>query len=311
MARPITLLLLLCGSLTFLMADQVVLKNGDTITGAIIKKDGDKLTLKSDFLGEVTMPWSAVKSLRSDQILTVELPGGQHVAGKVSTSGENLEVATPTGARPAPLAGVGAMRNPAEQHAWERLQHPGILELWNGFFDNGLALARGNARTDTLTTAISATRATTNDKIVITANQIYGTARVNNVSSTSANAIRGGWAYHRNMTPQWFMSFFNDYEHDQFQNLNLRVVAGSGLGYNAIKNERTTLSVSAGGDYQHEAFSQNVTRSSAEANIGDDFVHKFNGATSVTQSFRYFANLSFLGESRVNFDLSEVTVLKK
>jgi hypothetical protein len=31
----------------------------------------------------------------------------------------------------------------------------------------------------------------------------------------------------------------------------------------------------------------------------------------VTQSFRYFANLSFLGESRVNFDLSEVTVLKK
>jgi hypothetical protein len=43
----------------FLCADQVVLTNGDTITGSIIKKDGDKLTLKSEFLGEVAMPWSS------------------------------------------------------------------------------------------------------------------------------------------------------------------------------------------------------------------------------------------------------------
>ena len=34
--------------------------NGDTITGSIVKKDGDKLTIKSEFLGEVTMPWKAV-----------------------------------------------------------------------------------------------------------------------------------------------------------------------------------------------------------------------------------------------------------
>jgi len=37
---------------TLLSADQVVLKNGDTITGSIVKKDGGKLTLKSEFLGE-------------------------------------------------------------------------------------------------------------------------------------------------------------------------------------------------------------------------------------------------------------------
>ena len=39
----------------------------------------------------------------------------------------------------------------AEQHAFERLEHPGIFELWSGNFDIGLALARGNARTDSLT----------------------------------------------------------------------------------------------------------------------------------------------------------------
>ena len=55
-------LLSLCACSLLSAADQVVLKNGDIITGTVIKKDGDKLTLKSEFLGEVTMPWSAVKS---------------------------------------------------------------------------------------------------------------------------------------------------------------------------------------------------------------------------------------------------------
>jgi hypothetical protein len=74
-----------------LSADQVVLKNGDTITGAVVKKDGTKLTIKSAFLGEVNMPWDAVKSLRSDENLTVVLPGGESVLGKVNTTGDKLE----------------------------------------------------------------------------------------------------------------------------------------------------------------------------------------------------------------------------
>src|SRR5258708_2637746 len=116
-------LLLFLSLACFADADQVVLKNGDTITGSIVKKDGVKLTLKSEFLGEVTMPWTAVQTIRSDEPLTVVLPGGETVAGKVSTSGDALTVAAPAGPKSAPLASVESMRNPAEQHSWERLQH--------------------------------------------------------------------------------------------------------------------------------------------------------------------------------------------
>src|ERR1017187_5044857 len=96
---------------TLFAADQVVLKNGDIITGSVIKKDGAKLTLKSEFLGEVSIPWTAIKSLKSDQELVVVLPGGESVKGKVSTNGDNLEVA----AKSAPLAGISAIRDEAEQ----------------------------------------------------------------------------------------------------------------------------------------------------------------------------------------------------
>ncbi|HEY2016449.1 MAG TPA: DUF481 domain-containing protein [Bryobacteraceae bacterium] len=294
-----------------LFADQVILKNGDTITGSIVKKDGAKLTIKSEFLGEVSMPWSAVQSLKSDEILTVVLPGGETVAGKVSTAGGNLEVATATATKTAPLAGVTTVRNPAEQHSWERLQHPSLLELWTGTFDLGLALARGNARADTLTTNFNAARITTKDKITLSFNQIYGKALANNIESTIASAVRGGWTYNRDLTPRFFVSTLNTYEHDRFQSLDLRFVAGGGFGVNALKTDKANLSIQAGGDYERENFTNNLHRDSGEANFGEDLIYKFSPVTNLTEGFRFFPNLSRTGEYRANFDISAVTALKK
>jgi putative salt-induced outer membrane protein len=307
-----TVRLLLLLPLAFaLHADQVVLKNGDTITGSIVKKDGDKLTLKSEFLGEVSMPWTAVQSVRSDEPLTVELPNDERVAGKLTTTGETLQVATATATRSIPLAQVGAVRNPAEQRTWERLQHPGILELWTGYFDLGLAFARGNSYADTLTTNFNASRVTRKDKITLTFNQIRGSARIAGVSAEVANAIRGGWSYNRDITPRFFVTTFNDYEHDRFQGLDLRFVAGAGVGVNAIKTPNTSLSLLGAGDYSRENFIAGVHRNSAELNFGDDFLHRFSPTTSINQSFRMFPNLSNTGEYRVNFDIGAVTAIKK
>lgn len=292
-------------------ADQVVLKNGDTITGTVIKKDGDKLTLKSVFLGEVTMPWSAVKSLKSDQELNVVLPGGEIAKGKISTAGDNLAVAVAGGEKTVPLNAITAVRDDAEQHAWERLQHPGIFQLWTGTYNLGLALARGNARTATLTNTFAASRVTTKDKVIVHFNELYATALVNNVNSTTASSLSGDWEYNRNITPKFFVATTNEYDHDRFQDLNLRAVFGAGLGWNAVKNAKTTLSFQAGPDYEHEAFMEGISRNSAEVNFGDDLVYKLSAATSVTQSFRIYPNLSDTGQYRLNFNLTAVTAIKK
>lgn len=298
--------LYLCAG-TLLCADQVVLKNGDIITGSIVKKDGAKLTLKSEFLGEVSIPWTAIKSLKSDQDLVVVLPGGETVKGKISTNGDNLEVA----AKSAPLAGVTAVRNDAEQHAWERLQHPTLLQLWNGSYDLGLALTRGNARTLSLTNNFVASRVTTHDKLAFHFNQIYASSLANNVNSATASAVRGGWSYNRDLNPKIFLTTLNEYEHDRFQSLNLRAVFGGGAGWNAVKTDKAALSVQAGGDYERENFFGIASRSSAEVNFGDDFLYKFSAVTSLTQSFRMYPNLTDTGQYRLNFDLSAVTALKK
>jgi hypothetical protein len=294
----------------FLCADQVVLMNGDTITGSIVKKDGDKLTLKSEFLGEVTMPWSAVKSVRSDMDVTVVPATGQAIKGKLASSGTDLQVATAAGTTTMPLASVSAVRDSAEEATYERLLHPGILELWNGYFDLGFALARGNSYTDTLTTAFNANRVTRTSKINVHFNQIYATSRVNGVTNGTADAVRGGWSFNKDLQPKLFVSVFNDYEHDVFQSLNLRFVAGGGLGWNSIKNDRVQFSLTGGVDYNRENFTL-LSRDSGEANFGDAFSYKLSGITSINQSLTYFANLSDTGEYRITFNLGSVTTLKK
>jgi putative salt-induced outer membrane protein YdiY len=183
--------------------------------------------------------------------------------------------------------------------------------VWAGNFDIGLSLARGNARTDTLTTAFTAARNTHADKVAVYFNQIYGTARANNLTSTIASAVRGGWSYNRNVTPRFFVSAMNSYEHDGFQNLDLRFVAGLGAGLKAIRREAVTLDLEAGGDYARENFLDGVHRNVAEANFGDTFAYKLSSATSITQGFQFFNNLSEAGQYRMNFDLTGVMVMRK
>jgi Protein of unknown function, DUF481 len=292
-------------------ADQLTLKNGDRVTGKILKKDGGKVTIKSDLMGDVTIPWDAVTAITSDQPLTVVLPGGKSVAGKVSSAEGKMEVSTPAAVETAPLPQISTIRNADEQKAYERLLHPKLLELWAGYFDLGLAAARGNAKTITFTTAFNAVRETRTDKITLYYNQIYATATVDQKSAATAEDVRGGWAYNRNFNPRLFLNTFNDYEYDKFQNLDLRFVAGGGLGFAAFKKENRELDLLAGADYNRESFSTPLTRNSAEVYWGDDFTHKLSAKTSLRQSFRMFDNLSETGVYRINFDLAANTTFRK
>lgn len=301
---------------TLLLADQVVLKNGDRVTGKIVKKDGGNLVVATELMGTVTIPWASVTDVKSEQELNVALPGGKTAKGKLAVTENRIEVA----GQSAPLAEVSAIRNEAEQKAYERLLHPGLKDLWAGYFDIGLSAARGNAKTNTFTTAFNTGRVTRTDKTTVYFNQIYSTASVAGVSSNVAQAIRGGAGYNKNFTRRAFVNVFNDYEYDKFQNLDLRVVLGGGAGYAAIKNDKAQLDVLGGVAYNREKFDNRLRpgspdnyliRNSAEAYWGDEFTYKLSTVTALRQSFRMFNNLTNTGAYRINFDLGLVTTIRK
>ncbi len=291
--------------------DQLTLKNGDRITGKIVKKDGDKIAFKSDVFGDISVPWAAVTEVTSDDPLTVVLPDGRSVKGKLSTADGKVVIAEPAAKDIVPLTELNTARNDAEQKAYERLLAPRWTDLWGGYFDIGLSTARGNAKATTLTTAANASRVTRTDKSTLYFNQIFANATVDGKSQRTAEAVRGGWGYNRNVNARMFVNVFNDYEYDAFQNLDLRFVAGGGLGFITIKSERQRLDLLGGVAYNRESFSTPLTRNSAEAYWGDDWNYKVSSISALKQSFRMFNNLSDTGTYRMNFDLGAVTNIKK
>ncbi len=302
---------LACLSLSTAEADQVVLKNGDRVTGAIVKKDGKNLTIKTDQFGVVTTSWDQVASVQADKPVNVVLPDGRTVQGTIATTNGRLEVATKDARLTLEPAEIVTIRNDDEERAYERLQKPGWGELWTGGGSVGFAGTSGNARTLTFTTAINAARITNTDKFSVYFNAIKASALVNGKNSDTAQAVRGGLGYDHNLTPRLFLNLFNDYEYDKFQNLDLRFVVGAGLGFHAVKTERSRLDLLGGIDFNHSSFSTPLIRDSAEIYFGDDYNYKLNAATSFYQDFRMFNDLSNIGTYRMNFDVGASTKFSK
>ena len=287
-------------------ADQIVMKNGDRVTGSIIKKDAAQLTVKSVHFGTVILPWNEIESVKSDKPLTVELSNKKSVEGPIASSGDKIVIGSNEPVAPKDIV---AIRNADEQKTYLRNLHPRLTELWTINGTIGFAGTAGNARTHTFTVPINLVRATRNDKLEIHFNLIRSGATVNGVSSPTASAVRGGFSYNRNLAPKFFVALLNDYEQDRFQNLNLRTVAGGGLGWHAWKRDRGFIDLTAGSDFNHESFSVTSTtlpfsRSLAEAYWGNNLSWKLNKRITFTEAYRMFNVLTPPGAYRQNGDFT-------
>ena len=155
-------------------ADQVTLKNGDHLTGKVVKSDGKTLVLHTDAAGDITLQFEAIQEIKTDEELHVTLKDGKTAVGPVTTTDGKIAVATKTaGTVEAPKEDVTLIRNDAEQQAYEKLLHPGLLRGWNGGANVGFSVARGNSQTENLALAFTAAHPTLNSKITMYASAIY------------------------------------------------------------------------------------------------------------------------------------------
>ena len=335
MRRSVYVTLLLCFFAAAAMADQVTLKNGDRISGTIIKSDAKTLVIKTEFAGDVTVQWDAITGIVAPESLHLALKDGQTVVGPVTTVDGKFEVETKTtGEVAAAKDAVVAVRNDAEQKAYddqiERLRHPHLTDFWSGLLDAGLSETRGNSDSLTFNLSGKAARVTDRDKISVYTNAIYSKSTINDVSNTTAHDIRGGVRGDLNVSDHLYVFAFTDLEYNAFQHLDLRNVLGGGFGYHAIKTKNTTFDLFGGGSFDQEYFSSysvttanpapppatittlvpSDTRKSGELVLGESFATKLGPRTTLTEAFSLYPNLSSGGDFRFQFDISAATKLK-
>ena len=325
----VVVLLVFLGIASAAFADQITLKNGDRLTGTVVKSDGKVLVLHTEFAGDVTLQFAAITQISTDKPLHVALKDGQTVVGPITTSDGKLEVATKTGSSvEAPKDSVVAIRNDADQLAYEKALHPNLLHGWNGGANVGFSLTRGNSQTENLSLAFNAARATKNDKLSLYTNAVYGTNELA-TPSTTANTETGGIRYDRNINPKMFGFVGADVMSNALQDLDLRAVYSAGFGYHAIKPGSTSLDFLAGLNYTHETYSNGapiitipptvpttyvsygVTNRFAALTLGEELTHKLGKTTVITEKLYFYPDLTQTGNYRGTFDLGWVTKISK
>ncbi|MBU0614393.1 hypothetical protein KJ766_03890, partial [Patescibacteria group bacterium] len=67
------LLLTACLFLSCATGDEILLKNGDQISGKIIKKEGEKIYINTSYAGEIAILWKEVTSITTDEPIEILL----------------------------------------------------------------------------------------------------------------------------------------------------------------------------------------------------------------------------------------------
>lgn len=329
MLRRFELLTLIAflGLSSAVFADQVTLKNGDRLTGTVVKSDGKTLVLHTDAGGDLTIQFAAIQEMKTDKELHVTLKGGKTVVGPVTTTDGKLEIATKTGGTvEAPKDEVTLIRNDAEQETYDKSLHPGLRHGWTVGANVGFSVARGNSETENLALAFNAVHASLNDKITLYASSIDTT---NNLAtpSTVANLETGGFRYDRNIGPRMFAFVAADFQSNALQYLDLRSVYTGGFGAHVIKSDNTMLNFLAGVNYTHETYSNGavntpvtvpptyvsygVTNRFVALTLGEELTQQLGKSTEVTENFYFYPNLQQTGDYRTTFNIGSVTKLNK
>lgn len=90
-------------------ADEVILKNGDKISGTVLSKSGSVLEIKTPYADKVVIKWDAIETLNSDKPMTVILKDRQELTGLAGKSENGAMTINSNGvydSKPIPLTEV-------------------------------------------------------------------------------------------------------------------------------------------------------------------------------------------------------------
>jgi len=265
-------LLLIMYIVAFLMAgnslaDEVRLKNGDKLTGQVIRMKADKLILKTTYAGEITITWQEVAAVRTDSSLRVVLKDETTLEGTTEAV-EDGKMKLDTGKLEAPasfsLADVKAINlDPAKPVKITARANANITnERGNTNSDNYYFDGEFVARTEKNRYKIKG-ELSKEDKDGITTSQKW--------------LVDGNYSHFMNKKRYLYADTL--FEHDKFKDLNLRSTLGAGAGYQFFETPLLNLSISAGLSVVDENFDvaadNDYTAGKWSVNYDQYFLDKF------------------------------------
>jgi len=208
----------------------IVLKNGDRITGLVVKMQDKELEIDPDYASEnIKIDWDDVQSITTDRLMSIKLHGDVEMPEDVGVRvRDRIIVHSLEADGPIRLEDVRSI-NHAEQDYY-------------GYLSAGGNQTSGNTQTQALNLSGSLTYRKDEHRFILDGK--YNRAQADGEDTANNGSVNIKYDYF--FTRRLFTRATNLTETDQFQNLTSRNTTGLGLGYDLLDSSRQRLSVSAG-----------------------------------------------------------------
>jgi len=265
-------------------ADEVVLENGNVLTGTIEKVEGGKLILKTDYSAPVEIQVSKIKKITTDKPVDLYLSTGELLQGRVQTTADGkLAVERAPGQTPAAVdwqnvAGINAP--------------PKTPPRWRGSISIGGTQQTGNTQRKSASVGAEALYKVKAERF--TARFLWNYAR--DKDEVTAQNTYGLLKYDHFFSKKFYGYAAGEGWNDRFKNWRFRYVVGPGAGYQFWDDEVKFFLVEGGAAYSYEDRYSGQNKDSLSARLAADLRYKFGKYLSAGDNLAIFPSLTYGGQ---------------
>ncbi len=234
-------------------ADEVLLRNGDRLSGKLAGLERSKLRLETPHSGLLSVEWKDVDALRTERRVQVLLEGGESVEGRLEPCAEGRVhvVDRPDGA-------------PELEVDKASIARIGARPEWHGLLNVSARASEGNTETRSFLLAFEATRATAGDLALL-----RGVARYGEKGDVlQERNVYGLAKYQGYFLPEAYVYGSLEGLSDRFKDLRAGLVGSFGAGYDLFRSGWTDLGADAGLSYTENRFYEAADEGHVGARIG-------------------------------------------
>jgi putative salt-induced outer membrane protein YdiY len=261
-------------------ADQVVLDNGDSLSGTIEKIVAGKLTLKTDYAGSIDIDVTKIKKVSTASPVEVHLQDGEVLKGQLATTEEGQ------------VKVEGSEQRQATSFDWKNVAsiNPPPFK-WTGSVTVGANDTTGNTHRNGASIAIAASRKTDIDRFSL--GYQFNYAQEN--GKVTARNHYGDLQYDYFFTKKFFGYLSTELLSDTFRDLKLRVAVGPGVGYQIWDDPMKSCNVEGGLSYVHESHEARSDEDFLTVRLAGNFKYNIANFVVFSDGLIIYPRLDYVG----------------
>jgi len=259
------------------MAEQIVMKNGDIISGQVKKIEDGELFIEPEYADEFAVDMEVVESIRSSTLYEIEMADGIEVVAKFAGGTDGRQVLTVENEELD--VSMSELVEASEPEKWyDRTSHFDLNMVWNGgntdsrnnllFFDTMLKTGDHRQRFE----------------LTVRRDETDGD------STKEQDLFRYGYNWIFN--EPWYLGITAGFERDPVRELDYRHVLGALLGRDILNDRKKYFTISAGFGYTREEIGEEKDSGPSalwhlryEHDLKDSDIEFFHNQTLIFQSY--------------------------